>query len=527
MNSDEAVVGLMARAIIHGNFSAFYWGQNYGGGEPYLVALFFAIFGPGNGQLQAAVIFLSAVSGVLTWRVARRLVGASKIGVLAGVVVFAAPEVFVWNSTMELGFRGVTMVCGLAAVLFALRIFQGRRGVWEFIGLGVVAGVGWWSSPEILYFIVPCALLLVSTARHDPGRAMWTRRAIGGLAGAAVGALPWLWANADSGLASLTGRGFHASFNSSILGNLSIFFRLSLPMEVGLRRVASGAWLFGNAGDSPISRLLLIVLCVVVFGVVAGSIVMCLKRPNPIRSIGFGLLAFPLIYAASPVTWYWQDGRYVALGGPLLVLCVAVACHEWTGARYRMTRSRIRQPSNRSSGTVLFALAATASIALSIASFIAVTGATPASFAKGWTDPDAPTLGAISILEARGVRDGYADYWVAYKVDFLSGGRLTFTKAGGPAGGEADRSRLIDAVVRRSPRQAWLFVPPPQLAIGAVQFGPAMRIADPGGESETAFISALKRLHVPFRTIHAGVLDAVVPQKPVPPSEVNGSTFTG
>ena len=44
-NSDVAIVGLMARQILHGHFSAFYWGQTYGGVEPYLVAVMFAVFG--------------------------------------------------------------------------------------------------------------------------------------------------------------------------------------------------------------------------------------------------------------------------------------------------------------------------------------------------------------------------------------------------------------------------------------------------------------------------------------------------
>ena len=32
INSDQAVVGLMAREILHGHLFVFYWGQHYGGG---------------------------------------------------------------------------------------------------------------------------------------------------------------------------------------------------------------------------------------------------------------------------------------------------------------------------------------------------------------------------------------------------------------------------------------------------------------------------------------------------------------
>ena len=45
ITSDQAAVGLMAREILHGHLFAFYWGQHYGGGEPYVVAALFSLLG--------------------------------------------------------------------------------------------------------------------------------------------------------------------------------------------------------------------------------------------------------------------------------------------------------------------------------------------------------------------------------------------------------------------------------------------------------------------------------------------------
>ncbi len=45
LSFDQAVVGLMAHEIPRGHFFAFYWGQHCDGGEPYLVAAVFALFG--------------------------------------------------------------------------------------------------------------------------------------------------------------------------------------------------------------------------------------------------------------------------------------------------------------------------------------------------------------------------------------------------------------------------------------------------------------------------------------------------
>ena len=65
------------------------------------------------------------------------------------------------NSWIEFGFRGVTLVCGLGLLLFSLRTLDGRQSTWDFGALGLFAGIGWWSSPEIAYYLIPAALLLV------------------------------------------------------------------------------------------------------------------------------------------------------------------------------------------------------------------------------------------------------------------------------------------------------------------------------------------------------------------------------
>ena len=126
VNSDEAIVGLMARGIEHGHFVAFYWGQPYGGGEPYVVALLFALFGQSALALALTPVLLWAVSSVLVWRIVRRLVATPELALLAGALAWVGPDVALSNSTLEYGFRGVTLVCGLTALLMSLRVLDGR-----------------------------------------------------------------------------------------------------------------------------------------------------------------------------------------------------------------------------------------------------------------------------------------------------------------------------------------------------------------------------------------------------------------
>lgn len=512
LNSDEAVVGLMARQILHGHFYTFYWGQNYGGAEPYLVAFFFATFGSGWWQLELAPMFLSAISAIFAWRIALRLSGGREIAMLAGMLLFATPEIVLLSSTSELGFRCVTMVCGPAALLFALRIFQGKTGAREFACLGLASGLGWWSSPEIVYFALPSLLLLVNAARTKQVLLNWRHRAAVAVTFCCTGALPWLWANARSGMASLRAAGSHSSFTPNYFGHLAVFFRFALPMELGLRRVGSGAWVIGN-GVGIVSQVMLVAMCVVVLSFVAISVILCLSRPNPIGIVGFAALAFPLEYAASPVTAYWQDGRYVVLSSPIFVLLAMSAC-QVIGQRRPSPRSR---PNGRTtSGTGTFSAVCIVSLSLCVISFFDVKGQGPGSFTNGWTDPNKPALATLASLEAAGVRAGYAEYGVAYKLDFLGGGKVAFTEAGG----EPDRSTTIDQMVKRASLQAWLFASPSHISIGISQFGPAWAITRPDGKTEATFINDLRSLRVQFRTIHAGLIDAVLTEAPVPPSEL-------
>jgi hypothetical protein len=132
----------MAHQILHGHFSAFYWGQDYGGGEPYITALFLGIFGQRGLTLEFTPILLSGMAAVLTWRIALRVRINRFLAMLAGALVWVAPNVNAWTSALELGFRWLTMCCGLGIVLVSLRILDGQRGFREFLLLASIIRPG-------------------------------------------------------------------------------------------------------------------------------------------------------------------------------------------------------------------------------------------------------------------------------------------------------------------------------------------------------------------------------------------------
>jgi hypothetical protein len=502
VTSDETIAGLMARQILHGHFWAFYWGQSYGGVEPYVMSGAFAVFGSSVWVLRAVPVLLAAAAAVMTWRVTRRLVGDSALAVLAGGVVWATPDSAVANSSIEWGFRAVAMVCGLGMVLLSLRILDGDRRWWAYGVLGLVSGIGWWSSPEIAYFVVPALLLLGGAAVQEyraRGKRQVLVRLLAAFACAVIGALPWLWNNVQTSFHSLSPSGFEVPPGSPGYGQrLNLFFHNLVAMLVSLRNPFTGSWLGGKAIAFPMLAFLL--------GALALSLVLCVARRGRSAAIAVAVLTFPFLLAESPATWYWLTGRYVSYVVPLYVMVLAIGaavCGRWLAAR---RSGRLRLLGRESdAGRIGFVAVSAILIATTLASFVRLP-MPGRRLLVGWGDPNAPTAEAIRLLERAGITDGYANYWVAYRLDFLSHNRLKLTVGKG----QFDRWPSLDREVASNKSSAWIFVKPS--ATADRQFGDR---SGPGGLLEALLIDDLRRTRVGYRTVGAGLLEAIIPARPV------------
>jgi hypothetical protein len=112
----------------------------------------------------------------------------------------------------------------------------------------------------------------------------------------------------------------------------------------------------------------------------------------------------------------------------------------------------------------------------------------------------------VAKLQSAGVRDGYADYWAAYRLDFLSGGKLQLTVVGTDPDRWAALNRKVDAGG-----------PPAWIPLNATaQFNDKPQIVGPANISETPFLADLHRLGIGYRTVNAGLVRAVIPDRPVP-----------
>src|SRR5712692_6108621 len=79
IDGDEALVGIQATHILHGQFPIYFYNQPYMCSlESYLMALIFAIAGPSVWALRAEPILLSLVLVWLTWKLAAALADTAR-----------------------------------------------------------------------------------------------------------------------------------------------------------------------------------------------------------------------------------------------------------------------------------------------------------------------------------------------------------------------------------------------------------------------------------------------------------------
>lgn len=406
-DADEAVVGLMARSILHGERPLFFWGQHYGGTlEPLLVAALFAVCGTSTIALKLVPMLLSGVAALLVWRVGRRTVREPS-ATAAGLLFLVYPPAFLWWSTKERGFYWVALVLGLAVLLAALRIRDAapRPRVADVVLLGFVVGLAWWTTPQTMYLVLPVLGWLL--VRHPAlGKGLWPA-----IPAACVGALPWVRDNLSSGMSSLDEpTPWVATTYPERLGR---FFGRLLPTLLGVRHAFTGDWLLGPAGVA------LACGAVVALGLLVVRIFRSPTTWNALEPLIVVLVAFPFLFAIPGASNYVVEPRYGLMLAPVICLLVAVP-----------VTTRARQIGVLALGTLLGVVTVSALLGR-------------ADEEPEFVDLSPPRLGALEeTLDAAGVDRVYADYWIAYPLTFETRERIVGTPV------DAVRSARFDGMVR-------------------------------------------------------------------------------
>jgi hypothetical protein len=418
IDSDEAITGLMARHLLDGEFRAFMWRLSYQGTiVTYPVALSFRLFGTSRFALELPYLLMSAGAALCIWRIGVRFLRPFQ-AVFAALAFWLWPALYVWISVKPLIFYVPTLLLGLGVMLCTLRAVERPRGWIDWCLVGLFAGVGWWTSPNIMYFVIPAVLWLA--AFH--WRALWPRAFLS-VPFAIVGALPWIWNDLNYGFDSLT---VNYGATGNYFDHLGYFFTHALPSALGMRAPFTGDWIIGFGH---------LLLYAIVLGLLALSVWLGLRE----RSMpAIGLLTLPFLFALVPVASNLENdfignGRYFYFFTPFLALAVA----------------RLARP---------VAPALILAVALAISS---VWG-----FARLYDNRDAigggPSLDRlIETLERGGHHEVFASFWVSARLTFESDERIiaVATDLGPSYRGFEDRVRHAKLPVFVVNRRDDLFYP--------------------------------------------------------------------
>ena len=119
------------------------------------------------------------------------------------------------------------------------------------------------------------------------------------VAGAVVGALPWLYTNIGSRFASLQTGSLPSYRGLGYGARLRVFFDDMLPVQLGVRTVPGGAWVGGHTVGPVLYGVVAAVVVVVVVAALGSA-----RRGRvaaPALAASVGIVVFPFLYSARPV----------------------------------------------------------------------------------------------------------------------------------------------------------------------------------------------------------------------------------
>lgn len=373
INSDEAIATLMARDFRNGNFTVFYWGQEYGGSAE---VIFLSLIGFLFGDKVAFYLVPTAISvaiGILTWRIAKRQF-SRQLALILGIASTMFPPFVPWIFGRPLVFYGTTVFLSLSCILLASKLIDSGSPRAALL-LGGLAGIAWWSTPQSLFFLIPLSIWLISrkTTRTD---FHWGYVALGFL----IGCLPWLVRNIRTGFASI----FESSpASGSLKSRITSQFSDGWPAAFALKSPLDLQWLQSNLlWFFPILLLLMI----------TGASLL-LRKTSKAGFVMAGVIPiFVVLQTLAPTGGYVGSGRYYVFVGVPILFCF----FELIG--------RVIQRDQR----VGFILTSVFAIAMITTTTVSLNRLGDRQLGPTQTNY------VVELLHDRGIRHIYGDYWVVY-----------------------------------------------------------------------------------------------------------------
>jgi hypothetical protein len=215
-NADEAIVGLMARHILEGNWPVFFYGQTYMGSlDATLIALGFTIFGSEVFVIRTIQILLYIGTIILAVNLSARVFRSQLAGLVTGLLLAVPTVNITLYTTVSLGGYGEALLIGALLLLLAIQIDEKPDNTMNYLFWGFFSGLGFWA------FGVVRSLIKSQRSRW------WIQGALIFIAGI-IGALPLIiWAY-ENGISVL----FQELFGSAIAVDAGSAFLSTLAKHI-------------------------------------------------------------------------------------------------------------------------------------------------------------------------------------------------------------------------------------------------------------------------------------------------------
>ncbi|MEN6408164.1 MAG: hypothetical protein ABFD44_00465 [Anaerolineaceae bacterium] len=241
-NSDEAIVSLMARHILHGERPVFFYGQAYMGSlDAWLTAGVMGVVNDPVLSIRLVQIFLYAGFLIsLGWLTRKWLQEPAYSWILVSLAA-VPPVVVTLYTSASLGGYGEVLLLGNLILGWGYDVTLGgkERSLWRGAALGLAGGVSYWT-------LVMTGVYLLAVGIWGILRFSWKRLPAYGLAlfMFLLGSLPW-WLNLLQTHGAPLGMLFSGAYSDTgtIADHVLGILLFGIPTMLGLRHPWSAGWL--------------------------------------------------------------------------------------------------------------------------------------------------------------------------------------------------------------------------------------------------------------------------------------------